>query len=159
MIHPSSSERLISMTNEHWIIYVVPIFICFLLFVSSIVFFVIAGSLFTHSEILWLSSFALASAFLLFSLHGFFLILLGESVSQIVITSTRVIRFHDVIMFREEMLEVSYEKMKTVEARKKGIIRSLLNYGSLRFENNVVIDYVPHPNGVARDIEHVLGNA
>ena len=151
-------ERLLTLTDEHWMIYVVPVLICLLLLGASMLFYYIAGVTVFHSDWLWQTSFVFASAFLLLSLHGLFLILLGESVSQIVITSKRVVRFHDVIMFREEMLEVSFEKMKTVEARKKGIVRTLLNYGTLHFENNAMIDYVPHPNRVARDIEQMLGN-
>lgn len=154
----STPERLVNVSDEHWMIYVIPVLICFLLFAASILFLVIAGATLTHSDWIWETSFVFGCVFLLLSLHGFFLILLGESISQIVITSKRVIRFHDVILFREEMLEVSYDKMKTVEARKKGILQTILNYGTLHFENNAVIEYVPHPNRAARDIEHVLGN-
>lgn len=147
-----------SITDEHWMIYVAPVSICALLFGAAMLFLVLSGATVTHSEWLWQTTFVFGTGFLLLSFHGFFLILLGESVSQIVITNKRVVRFHNIIMFRDEMLEVSYEKMKTVEARKLGILRNLLNYGTLHFENNAVIDYVPHPNRAARDIEQQLGN-
>ena len=151
-------ERLVRMMNEHWMIYVVPVFICFLLFCASVFLFVIAGTAVYHSDWIWLASFIAASVFLLLSLHGFFLILLNESLSQIIITTRRVIRFHDSIPFSENMLEVTFEKMKTVEARKHGILRTLLNYGSLHFEQkSAVIDFVPHPNSAVRDIEQAMG--
>ncbi len=154
----NSREQLVSVSDEHWMIYVVPVFICILLFAAAVLFLTLAGITVTHSEWLWQTTFVFGTGFLLISLHGFFLILLGESVSQIVITNKRVVRFHNIIMFRDEMLEVSYEKMKTVEARKLGLLRNLLNYGTLHFENNAVIDYVSHPNRAARDIEQQLGN-
>ncbi len=154
----SSQERLVNVVNEHWMIYIVPVFICFLLFAASLLFLAISGAVLSHSAWLWQITFILGSAFLLISLHGFFLVMLGQSVSQIAITNHRVIRFHNIIMFRDEMLEVSYDKMKTVGARKVGVLRNLFNYGTLHFENNAVIDFVPHPNRAARDIEQQLGN-
>ena len=154
----SSSERLVRVINEHWVIYVVPVVVSFILFVISFGLFFLAQSTAYHIEWLWALSFALGTVFLLVALHGLFLFLLNESLSQIVVTNIRVIRFHDSMPFTEKMLEVTFDKMKTVEAKKHGILQTLLNYGSLDFEKGkAVIDYVPHPNSVVRDIEQAMG--
>lgn len=153
-----TTERLVRTVDEHWMVYVLPLAICALLLLAAVVLLLGAGVMVEHSEWLWRLSFVLGFTFFLVALHGIFLVILGQSVSQIVITNHRVVRFHNIIMLRDEMLEVSYEKMKTVEAKKHGIIRNLFNYGVLKFENNSTIDFVPHPNSAARDIEQQLGN-
>ncbi len=158
MSSSEKNERLIRVVNEHWMAYVVPVSICFLMFTFSIGLFLLAGSSVYHSEWIWHFSFVTGSLLLLSSLHGLFLIFLNESVSQILVTNRRVIRFHSAIPFSDSMLEVTFEKMKTVESKKRGILRSLLNFGSLHFEREqTVIDYVPHPNTVVRDIEQAMG--
>lgn len=153
-----SSERLVRVINEHWMIYVLPVTVSLVLFLISSGLFFLAGTTVYHIEWLWALSFALGTVFFFVALHGFFLFLLNESLSQIVITNKRVIRFHDAMPFTEKMLEVTYDKMKTVEAQKNGILQTLLNFGSLDFEQGkAVIDYVPHPNSVVRDIEQAMG--
>lgn len=152
-----AGEKLVRVIDEHWMVYVVPMILCVLLLISGILLLLVSQYAVHHSEWLWLTSFVVGFTLVLGSIHGIFWVILGEAISQIVITSRRVVRFHDVILLREDMMEVSFEKMKTVEASKRGLLQSVLNYGTLHFENAAHIEYVPHPNSAVRDIQQAMG--
>lgn len=155
---PQAGETLIRIVSEHWIKYLFPFFVAAALLGVSLLLFVLAGLSAHHY--LWLShaTFVAALALFLITHHWFFLMLLGESMTHIVVTNRRVLRLRERVFLREEMLEVSYDKMKTVEASKRGLLQTILRYGSLHFEGDkTIITLVPHPNSVARDIEQAMG--
>ncbi len=154
---PKPREKLVRVIDEHWVVYVAPMIVCVLLLISGFLLLTLSQYAVHHSEWMWLTSFVLGFGLVLGSLHGIFWVVLGETISQIVITNRRVVRFHDVILLREDMMEVSFEKMKTVEASKHGVLQSILNYGTLHFENAAHIEYVPHPNSAVRDIQQAMG--
>ncbi len=138
---PSSSapgEKLLYLTDEHWVKYV-PVTLVYLALtsISLLLFAALLLFLFTH--------------------HWFFVMLLSEASSCIIVTNHRVIRLHDVLFIREEMHEFAFEKMKTVEARKRGLLQNIFRYGSLKFESGAQITQVPHPNRVARAVEQAMG--
>lgn len=143
--------------DQHWVVYVVPCAIYGALFLFSLFFLFIAASLVTHAAVLWTSSFLVSFLLLLIAIHGFFITLLSESTSSIIITNKRVVSFHGTVPFRDDLLEISFEKLKTVEARRRGLLQNLLNYGSLHFEKYASVDAVPHPASVARDIYQAMG--
>ncbi len=156
--HQLDKERLVSVIHEHWMVYAKPLIICVLLFIVSAVFFTIAVMNASQDQLFRLIFSTFGFLLLLLTLHGFFLILLSESVSQVVITTKRVVRFHDILLYHKEMMEITFDKMKTVEAKKHGILQSLLNYGTLHFEGDkALVHYVPHPDSVVRDIEQAMG--
>lgn len=155
---PHSGEKLIRIVSEHWIKYVFPIFIAIALLSVSFLLFVLAGL--TAHHYVWLSHVSFIAALLLFLIthHWFFLMLLGESTTHIIVTNHRVMRLRERVFFREERLEVSFDKMKTVEASKHGLLQTILRYGNLQFEGEKsIIPLVPHPSSVARDIEQAMG--
>lgn len=155
--HAQAGEKLISIASQHWIKFVLPVFIYIVLATVSILLFVLAGTEAHHNQ--WLSNAAFIAALLLFNFthHWVFIMLLSESTTHIVVTNNRVILMRDRVFIDEEMIEYAFEKMKTVESKKHGILQTLLRYGSIAFESGAEIRYIRHPNRVVRDIEQASG--
>ena len=151
------NERLLSVSHEHWIKYVFPSFLYVVLMGASVLLFYFAAL--TTPSVLGVSLFLFTLALLLLFVthHWFFWFLLAESQAHIIVTNKRVIHIHESLLWREEMVEVSFEKMKTVEAHKKNIFQSVLNYGTLQFEPMVKFRLVSHPGTLARQIEQAMG--
>lgn len=144
--------------GEHWIKYVFPVFVHLLLFSVSMLLFVLAGLSAHHY--MWLSHLTFIAALCLFLIthHWFFVLFLSESTTHIVVTNHRVVRLRERLLAHEELLEVSFDKIKTVEADKEGLLQTVLQYGSLNFEGGVcIIPLVPHPSTLARDIQQAMG--
>ncbi len=159
MTHGASEhgEHIVTITNEHWVKYVVPVTVAVFLFAISLLLFALAGMTAHHA--MWLSHtvFIVALVLLLMTLHWFFMVLLSESLDRIVITNRRLLRVQYRLIFHEDILEVSFDKMKTVDARKHGLLQNLLHYGTLAFEvNKARVPLVPHPNRVARVIQEIM---
>jgi hypothetical protein len=154
---PKVGEELIRMSSEHWMKYVRPLFVYFLLCGMSLLLFVLAGVTAYHQ--IWISyaTFLAALLVFMFAHHWLFVLVLGESMSHILVTNHRLIRIHESLFRDGEILEVSFDKMKTVEAKTHGLLQSLLRYGTLKFESGAKLSYVPHPGSVARDIEQAMG--
>lgn len=154
---PSSPERLVRVVQEHWMKYMLPLTVYVLLMAISILLFFFAGLSVHHY--MWLShvTFFVALMLMLVSHHWFFAVLLSENLGAIIITDHRVIHVEIKLFVEERMHEFSFEKMKFVQAKKEGILQNLLRYGTIVFEKGGPIPLVPHPNGVARDIERLMG--
>lgn len=153
----TKGERLIRIAHEHWMVYVRPTIIYLLLSGAAVLLVVFAGYAVTHVDWLAFLAFFVGTTLLLAVCHGFFFVILGEATSCFVITNHRVVHFKNIIIIREDMAEVSFEIIKTVEAHKRGILQYLFNYGSLDFEHKLTIDYVGHPNALARDVHQAMG--
>lgn len=153
----NDGEKLIRTAREHWIKYVFPVFIYIMLLGTSTLLFFLAGL--TAHHVMWLSHIAFLMALGLFFIthHWFFVMLLSESMTHIIVTNHRLVRLRERLFFQEEMLEVSFEKMKSVSARKNGLLQTILRYGTLSFEGGTKIPLVPHPNSIAKDIEQAMG--
>lgn len=137
--------------------YVLPVFVYVILMFASVLLFILARL--SADQSMWLSHFLLLSGLvlMLFTHHWFFLRLLGEAVDCIIITSERSIHFETRLLFHDEMRENSFDKMRTVEASKKGFLQNIFQYGTLRFQGGVDIRLVPHPHRVAKEIEQAMG--
>lgn len=154
----SGGERLIRIVNEHWIKYIVPVSVFLVLIVVSLFLFVVAGMSAYH--VMWVSHLAFVPAVLLMLVahHWFFVMILSEVADCIVITDHRLIQLKIRLLQHDAMIDVAFDKMKTVEASKEGLLQNILNYGTLHFEGaKSAIKLVPHPNSVARDIEQAMG--
>ena len=151
------NERLLSISSEHWIKYVFPSILYILL--SGLCLLPLYLAMVTPAAAPALFQFlVLIGLLLLFCVHHwFFWFLLAESQACIIVTSKRVVYLHSGLLWNEEMIEVAYEKMKTVEAHKKTLLQSILNFGTLQFEPIVKIHRVPHPGTLARQIEQTMG--
>lgn len=152
-----NKESLIFISSEHWIKYVFPTFLYSVLMGSSMFLFYVATLSAPTASGFSLFLF-IVSLFLLFiTQHWFFWLLLAESQAHIIMTNKRVIYIHESLLWREEMVEISFEKMKTVESHKTNLLQSVLNYGTLQFESLMKIKRVPHPGTLARQIEQAMG--
>lgn len=151
------NEQLLSVSREHWIKYVFPSFLYIALGGTSILLFYFSAL--SASSVMGLSHgvFILALVLLFVTHHWFFWFLLAESQAHIIVTNKRVVWIHESLLRKEEMIEVSFEKMKTVEAHKKNILQIVLNYGMLDFEGKAKIFRVPHPGTLAMRIEQAMG--
>ena len=153
-------EHVVKVTDEHWVKYIMPALISVFLFAIAALLFLLAG--FTAHHSVWLSHAAYIAALVLFlvTLHWLFMVLLSESLDKIIITNRRLLRVQYRLIFHEDILEVSFEKMKTVDAKKHGILQNLLHYGTLVFEvNKAAISLVPYPNRVAKVIQDAMHKA
>ena len=158
MEQPSlQGERLLRVIDEHWVKYVFPVFLYVLLTGVSMLLFFFAGLSAHH--MMWLShaTFLLAIFLLLLTHHWFFAIILGEAIDCVVLTNLRSIHIETRLLFHDEMRENSFDKMRTIEASKEGILQNLLHYGTLRFQGGADIPLMPHPHRVAKEIEQAMG--
>lgn len=153
----TSNESLLLISPEHWIKYVFPCFLYIVLMGGAALILygaiVSAPSSFAVSAMLFLVGLVI----LFVTQHWFFWFLLAESQAHIIVTNKRVISIRESLLWREEMVEVSFEKMKTVESYKQNFLQYVLNYGALQFESATAIRHVPHPGTMAKQIEQAMG--
>ena len=98
--------------------------------------------------------------------HWFFHKILGEVMEDIIITDERIIWMKESLFQVNEMRQIPLNKIRGVEARKHGLLQTLLGYGQLWFDTggteaqdeNAIMDQVPSPNEVAKNINQLLGN-
>lgn len=150
-------ERLVQVSYEHWVRFVWPFVLSTVLFGISLLLYTLAGISAHHS--MWLSHLTLAAGMLLFSftIHWYFMVLLGDALDCILITNKRLVRLQYRPLFHDDVLEISFEKMKTVEAQKTGLLQNILRYGTLTFETKLAsVPYVWHPNRVAKVIQETM---
>jgi hypothetical protein len=152
-----NGERLLMIVDEHWIKYVFPAFVYISLTGVSLFLFSLAGYNAFHSPWISWTLFIVALGLLLVVHHWFFFRLLSEAVDCIIITNQRSIQFETTLLLHDVMRENSFDKMRTVEAYKEGLLQNVLNYGTVRFQGGTDIALVPHPNSVAKDIEQAMG--
>ncbi len=152
-----SAEQFIAVVPEHWVKYVRLVLVYLLLLLGGVVCFYVAGLTAYHQQ--WVSgSFFLFGLFLiLVDHHWFFMAALSQVENHIIITTTRIIWIRHRLFFDEEMLEYSFVKMKSVEAKKTTLLQYIFQYGTIKFESGTPIAYVPHPNAVVRTIEQAMG--
>ncbi len=153
----SKGEHVVWITKEHWIKYVRPCFIYALLMGISFLLFSLAQAGNANQVALSYVFFFCAIALILFTHHWFFWLLLGEMQARIIVTNKRVISIHERLFLRDDMIEIAFEKMKTVEAHKTSFVQNLLRYGTLQFETGAKITLVPHPNDAAKKIQQAMG--
>jgi hypothetical protein len=157
ILHAETGEHVVGVYDEHWVKYVAPVCISIFLFVNSFLLFMLAGMTVYHYTWIFYVAFTTALLLFLLTLHWFFMFLLSESLDKIIVTNRRLLRVQYRLIFHEDILEVSFEKMKTVDARKHGILQNLLHYGTLYFETKLAaVSLVPHPNRIARIIQEAM---
>lgn len=155
--HAQDGEHLVHVINEHWVKYIIPVLIAVFLFAVGILLFVLAGITAHHN--MWLSHGAYVAALIVFlaTTHWLFMMILSETLERIIITNRRLMRMHYKMLFDEDVLEISFQKMKTVDSKKHGLIQNILQYGTIYFETKLAaIPFVPHPNRVAGIIQEAM---
>ncbi len=154
---PGNDEKLVRIVRQHWIKYVFLIFVYLVLLSLSVGMFVAAGVTAYHTQWVSFVLFTAALVLFLFAHHWFFVTLLCEMAVHIAITNHRVVWVRDKLFLDEHMTEYAFTIMETVEARKHGLLQTILRYGTLQFETGPDITLVPHPISVAKDIEQAMG--
>jgi uncharacterized membrane protein YdbT with pleckstrin-like domain len=158
-------EQLVRAFGTHWIKYVGPLSMYFLLtLVSLLLFFLVAT--FPAQRPLWLAHivFLAALILLLFAHHRFFHEVLSEYMEDVIITTKRIIYLETCIFFCDDTHEIPFERVTGVEARKHGILQNLLGYGSIWIDTGGntsldvarIIPRVPHPDRIVKEILHAL---
>ena len=158
MVKPAvlPNECILAVSPEHWIKYAFPSVLSVLLVAIGLFLFylwALSPSNTFGSHLLFVSALILLSCVY----HWFFWLLLAESQTCIIVTNRRVVYIRQGLLWNERMIEVSYEKMKTVEAHKKTLLQSIFNYGTLQFESKAKIHCVPHPGTLVRTIVQAMG--
>ena len=162
MIRTPEGERLIDAFSTHWVKYVWPTCLYILLIATSILLFIAAGVMAHHTE-RWSHICFFAGLFLLLLVHHwFFHKLMSESMVDIMLTNKRFIYMENRLLFREDIHEISLDRIRAVEAREHGILQNILRYGSLWFDTGGsdittrMIRVVPHPHQKAKQIMQLL---
>jgi uncharacterized membrane protein YdbT with pleckstrin-like domain len=162
-ITPFHDEKLIDAFSTHWIKYVMPVVLFLLLGGSAVLFFFFSGMSSHHS--MWLSHGTYLVALLLFSIahHWFFHKILSEGMDDVIITNKRLIFLDAHLLFRDDMHEVSLDRIRALEARKRGFVQNILRYGSIWFDtggseikSGRIIPLVPHPHSKVKLITDLL---
>ena len=146
--------------STHWVKYVVPTMIWFILFPTSVVLFVIAGLYANHNDIVANILFIGALLMMLLVHHWYFHKLLSEAMVDVVVTNKRLIYCVSSLLRYDDIHEYTVENLIAVQAQKHGLIQNLLRYGSLWLDTGgsastddaAVIPLVPHPHSVAREL-------
>lgn len=154
---PHASEHVIAVVPAHWVRYVrVGVIIALVGFCDAVL-FVLAGVFAGHNAFI-ASGLSVAALTLLLLLHHWtFAVLASASMQRVIITNHRVVSYGVRLLLHEELKEVAFERMKSVDVVMDGFWPNLLRYGSLVFEEKIGVHDVPHPNRVARAIEQAQG--
>jgi hypothetical protein len=154
--HPSG-ERLVRVASGHWIVYVFPYFLFTVLMGIAFGLLALAATAVAYGSAAAIPAFWCGMLLLLVVQHWFFLYLMSDSLGYVLVTSRRVIVISTKLLVQETMQEISFEKMKTVSAVKKGFLQNVLTYGTLLFEGGTAVPYIAHPNSVVKDIQQAMG--
>ncbi|MBM3231602.1 hypothetical protein FJZ28_04750 [Candidatus Peregrinibacteria bacterium] len=156
----TNGEYAVTAFSTHWIKYVPPTVIFFLLLPVALTLFITAGlnaqSYGNGADMLFLGALLL----LLLVHHWYFHRILSEAMVDVIITNKRVIFCQDSLLRFDDMHEFNLQNLIAVQAQKHGILQNVLRYGSLWLDTGGsvstdlggVIPQVPHPHYVAQQI-------
>lgn len=140
-----------------------PILVYAFLTTVSLFLFFIAG--YTAHHQMWISHASLFAALLLllYVHHWFFHRILSEAMMDMILTTKRFIFIETNLFFRDDIHEVALERLRAVEAHKRGLLQNLLHYGSIWFDtggspisSSKLIPLVPHPHHRVHEITSML---
>lgn len=159
MNDPQSSkqaERVVRRIDDHWIKLVIPLAQYVLVFACGGLLLLL--SLYAMQQNMWLAmtSLIVGTLITIGVQHRMFVFLLSEAAETVYLTNHRVILFEQRLFQLDELREISFEKAKSVTAKKEGLLQNLLNYGTLHFEIGGTIEYVPHPTRLAHEIQEII---
>jgi len=162
-------ERVLAMVRKHWFVIVAELFGVFVLvllpFVGLLALAVFQGSFaalnFDPLQHANLIGFGVA-AWLLFSLLGGFTIWTHYFLDLWVVTDRRIILVDQVHFFSRNVSVFRLERMQDIEFKIKGIIPTLLNFGTLKaqtagaHESNFNSTGLPDPRGLQAIIQQAM---
>lgn len=141
-----------------------PTVIFIIMIIASTTFFAISKMSADEYPVIATSILFIGLIFTYLILHWYFHKLLSEAMEDIVVTTKRVIWIKESLFQVDEVRQIPLDKIQGVEAQKHGITQTVLHYGSLWFDTggtttadqNAIMDQVPHPNDVAREINTLI---
>lgn len=161
----ADDEHIVRTFSTHWVKYSLPIIIVAI--VGSAGAFILFSAAMTSESNPWVSILFLFAGLIVLYLahHWFFHRILGEAMEDIIITNHRIIWIVESLYRIDEQRQIPLDKIQGVEAVKMGVFQNVLGYGSIWFDTggttthdaNAMINQVPHPNRIARDINQLLG--
>lgn len=157
------AERLAFAATAHWARYLPQSFICVLLAFAGSLIAILGAIVISSFPAVAAVAYVLGTAILLFAYHKLFHMILSERLRSIVITNKRVVYLYSQLFFAENEYEIPLRRITDVSVQKVGIVRNLLDYGTLCFEApggegaiRRCIPYVPRPEFVAERIAALL---
>ena len=151
-------ERIIRTVDTHWMKYALPTIVFVLLLGISALLFYLAALSAHHT--MWISHGTFLAGIMLATMnhHWFFHHLLSDHFTDIIVTSKRIIYLRESLYFQNDMQEIPLRRIKSVTGEKHGILQTILNYGTLRFDIDIgiTIPFAPHPHHLVKDINEAL---
>lgn len=161
---PAEPERIVRAFSTHWVKYVTPVMVLIMLTIGITSIFFLTFAL--RQSVPLVSQGLFLAGVLLVTLvhHWFFHKILSEAMEDIIITTRRIIWIKEALYQTDDMRQIPLDKIQGVETKKHGLSQTILQYGTLWFDTggtvtsdeNAIMDLVPHPNSVARDINQLL---
>ncbi|PIR53708.1 hypothetical protein COU75_04690 [Candidatus Peregrinibacteria bacterium CG10_big_fil_rev_8_21_14_0_10_42_8] len=163
-IKPESDEKIIMAISTHWIKYVLPTIIFIIIFSASTTFFIISGIAAKDSPVMAIVILFTGMILMYLVVHWFFHRLLSEAMEDIIVTTKRVIWIKESLFQIDDVRQIPLTNIQGVESQKRGLLQTVLRYGSLWFDTggtittdqNAIMTEVPHPNDVAREINTII---
>lgn len=161
-ITPTSEERLVEAISTHWIKFIVPFTLYFLLGGAGLTILTtsgIAGGRNAFAIGLFLVALTVCSIIH----HWFFNRILSEGMVDLIITNKRIIYLEEHLWFHDEMHEIALGQLMGVQAHKHNLLQNILRYGDLWFDTGGselsekrTLHRMPHPHRIARTIMQLL---
>ncbi len=157
--HLEKGEKFLRRTGGHWVQYIIPVCVAGLLIGTGATLFVAAANVAAVSSS---ASALLHTAALIVTLgviHWLFHFALSEEISEIILTSKRLMNFRHRLWLFDAVDETVLARVKVVEVRERGVIHRLLDYGDLWLDTSggKTLHFVPHPKEWVDDIEEHVG--
>ena len=160
----TQDETIVRTFSTHWIKYVRPTAIFLIVVSASTTMLFGAGATTQSAPLLSYTLLFLGLILTYLALHWYFHKLLSEAMEDIIITTKRIIWIKESLFRYDDMHQIPLERIQGVEATKHGIFQTVLRYGNLWFDTggtttgdeSAMMDQVPHPNRIARDINQLL---
>ena len=157
-------ERSVFRVRDHEVKYVP----AFLLILASWVLYVLCAwaslSLRTWNHGAAVAALVTGHAVLLLFHHGAFYRLLSQSTARTLVTTHRVLRTEQRLWLSEHVTDVPLWKIRSLEVEKRGILRQLLDFGTIRMNGDELPSLVrvarPHTvhNRIAHQVQQLQTN-
>lgn len=146
----AENEELLTFFNEHWMIYMTPIFMYLVgtglgLFLGWLGFVAVGLSSWIGMGIVLLSLLVL-----LVTQHWFYIALISLELSGWAVTGHRIIDFQFLPYVRHDMMYISIQDINEIEKKQHGLIKNFLHYGEVEITlasspKPIVFKYLPYP--------------
>jgi len=124
-------EEVIAKIDQHWIVKVMPFFVYTLFWITFFILFLTYDQLKAISPVIAFIVFFIAFLVLFIGHHFFFLFIIQDLISTLVITNKRIIEIHFFPFLRDDVSYLEIEQIHEIDKEKHGFLKNLLNYGNV----------------------------